>query len=307
MKKESRNSTIPYPGWLYHPAGRPPATQLFDHHVHTRYSACCHERYDLREIARAHDRLGFPYSCVSDHVHSGADGAFVAEHQRVRNDLAAGGFGKPIFIGIEASIMDFGGHLELDSVNGEPDYLLCSDHWIGDTGITMDDLPGSAKLVRTMHEDDYGALKAMYNNVATMYVNAITRNKVDILAHPFDTFMRIANFDQYLLDVFGRVCEACQDNRVAIEINNQSVKRQLDLFSRVEPLHADCLPAPEFYTQLFEIAVGYDVRFSTGSDAHVAKEIGDLNRSRQFIEQLGIPQGRIFSLRGRAGTPSGDR
>ncbi len=281
--------------------------QLFDHHVHTRYSACCHERYDLREIARAHDRLGFPYSCVSDHVHSDADGAFVAEHQRVRNDLAAGGFGKPIFIGIEASIMDVGGHLALDSVNGEPDYVLCSDHWIGDMGISMDDLQGSARVVKAMHEKDPQALKSLYGDVASMYANAVTRNKVDILAHPFDTFMRIGNFDQHLLDVFGRVCEACQDRRMAIEINNQSVKRQLDLFSRVEPLHADCLPAPDFYTRLFKVAVGYDLQFSTGSDAHVAKEIGDLNRSRQFIEQLGIPQGRIFSLLDRTSTPPGDR
>jgi histidinol phosphatase-like PHP family hydrolase len=270
---------------------------LFDHHVHTRYSACCHERYTLREIARTHDKLGFPYSCVSDHVHSGADGAFVAEHQRVRNDLAAGGFKKPIFIGIEASIMDFEGHLALDSVNGKLDYVLCSDHWIGDSGITMDDLQRSAGLVKAMHEKDPQGLKRLYGDVANMYANAITRNEVDILAHPFDTFMRIANFDQHLLDVFGCVCEACQGTSVAIEINNQSVKRQLDLFSRAEQLHADCLPAPEFYTRLFKIAVGYDVQFSTGSDAHVVKEIGDLNRSRQFIEQLGIPERRIFSLR----------
>jgi histidinol phosphatase-like PHP family hydrolase len=272
--------------------------QLFDHHVHTRYSACCHERYDLREIARAHARLGFSYSCVSDHVHTSTDGAFVTEHQRVRNDLVAGGYAIPIFIGIEASIVDVDGHLVLDSVDGKPDYVLCSDHWIADTGVTMDNLERSAKLVKTLHESKPQALKNMYNDVATMYVNAITRNPVDILAHPFDTFMRIANFDQHLLDVFGRVCEACQEKGVAIEINNQAVKRQMELFSLVETLHADCLGAPEFYTRLFKTAMEYEVQFSTGSDAHVVKEIGDLTRSRQFIEQLGIPQGRIFSLKG---------
>ncbi len=270
--------------------------QLFDHHVHTRYSACCHERYDLRAIAKAHDRLGFPYSCVSDHVHVAVDGAFVAEHQRVRADLAAGGFDKPVFIGIEASIVDVEGHLALDGVNGAPDYVLCSDHWIGDTGITMGDLQAGAKLVRAMHDGDPQRLKALYGDVVGMYVNAITRNEVDILAHPFDTFMRVSNFDKGLLDVFGCVCEACQAKGVAIEINNQSVKRQMDVFSRTRPLHADCLPAPEFYTRLFKVAAGYDVQFSTGSDAHVAKEIGDLRRSSQFIEKLGISQGRIYSL-----------
>ncbi|MEX2682790.1 MAG: hypothetical protein Q6373_014465 [Candidatus Sigynarchaeota archaeon] len=273
--------------------------QLFDHHVHTRYSVCCHERYDLRTIAKAHDRLGFPYSCVSDHVHGSADGAFVAEHQRVRAELAAGGFSKPVYIGIEASIVDIDGHLALGGVNGKPDYVLCSDHWIGDTGITMDDLQGSARLVKKLHDVDPRALKSLYNDVARMYVNAITRNKVDILAHPFDTFMRVSNFDPGLIDVFGRVCEACQAKQVAIEINNQSVKRQVDVFSRVQPLHVDCLPAMEFYARLFKVALGHDVLFSTGSDAHVASDIGDLDRSRKFIEQLGIPQGRIFSLDNR--------
>nr|MDO8087079.1 PHP domain-containing protein [Candidatus Sigynarchaeum springense] len=278
--------------------------QLFDHHVHTRYSACCHERYDLRAIATTHDRLGFPYSCVSDHVHGGADGAFVAEHQRVRAELAAGGFAKPVYIGIEASIVDLEGHLALGGVNGKPDYVLCADHWIGDTGITMDDLQGGARLVRKMHGTDPQALKALYGDVAGMYVNAITRNDVDILAHPFDTFMRVSDFDKALIEVFGRVCEACQARRVAIEINNQSVKRAVDVFSRVEPLHADCLPALEFYTRLFKVALGHDVLFSTGSDAHVASDIGDLGRSRRFIEQLGIPQGRVFLLDNRPG-PNG--
>lgn len=278
------------------PVGRFPAMRLFDHHVHTRYSACCHERYTLREIARAHDQLGFPYTCVSDHVHGEADGAFMAEHQRVRGDLAAVGYQKPIYIGIEASIVDLEGHFQLDGVNATPDYVLCSDHWIGETGITMDDLQGSAKLVKSMHDKDPQGLKALYGNVANIYVNAITRNKVDILAHPFDTFMRIANFDQQLLDVFGRACEACQERRVAIEINNQSVKRLVDLFSRVTPIHEDCMPARDFYTRLFKIAMNFDVQFSTGSDAHVVHEIGDLNHSCRFIDQLGIPQRRIFSI-----------
>ncbi|MBN2151555.1 MAG: hypothetical protein JW839_08920 [Candidatus Lokiarchaeota archaeon] len=273
--------------------------QLFDHHVHTRYSACCHERYDLREIAMAHDRLGFPYSCVSDHVHSGRDGGFVAEHQRVRAGLAAGGFEKPVLVGVEASIVDFEGHLPLGGVEGQPDFVLCSDHWIGDTGITMSDLQGSARRVRAMHDADPHALKALYADVARMYVKAITRHDVDVLAHPFDTFMRASNFDKALLDAFGPVCEACQAAGVAVEVNNQSVKRQMELFSRTRPLHADCLPAPEFYTRLFKVAAGYDVLFSTGSDAHVARDIGDLRRSRQFIEALGIPERRFLSFDGR--------
>ena len=274
--------------------------QLHDNHVHTKYSACCHENYDLRKIARVHEEKGFAYACVSDHVHSDTDGDFMTEHARVRNDLIAGGFPLPIFLGIEASIVDIEGHLPLDSVAGTPDFVMCSDHWIPTTRITMDDLTGSARIVKDMHDRDPRKLRALYGDVASMYVNAMSCNKIDILAHPFDTFMRIGNFDKQLLEVFGTVCEACQANGVAIEINNKAVERQFELLTNIEPLHDDCLPAAEFYTRLMEIPLNYDVLFSTGSDAHVVLDIGVLDHAAQFIERMHIPERKIFSLASRA-------
>jgi histidinol phosphatase-like PHP family hydrolase len=274
--------------------------QLHDTHVHTRYSACCHENYDLRKIARIHEVKGFSYACVSDHVHDDNDGAFMTEHARVRNDLLAGGFPLPIFIGIEASIVDIEGHLPLSSVARTPDYIMCSYHWIPATKITMDDLPSSARIVKAMHDHDPSGLRALYVDVASMYVNAMACNKIDILAHPFDTFMRIENFDQQLLDVFGTVCEACQAHGVAIEINNKAVERQLELFTHNEPLHDDCLPAAEFYTRLMKIPLDYDVQFSTGSDAHVVHDIGVLDHAASFMESLNIPERKLFSQASRA-------
>jgi len=270
--------------------------QLNDHHVHTRFSACCHERYDLHQIAKILDAKGFPYACVLDHVHQGTDGDFLAEHARVRNDLLAGGYPKPIFIGIEASIVDNGGHLVLNSVNAAPDYIVCSDHWIPGTLITMDNLQGSAFRVKEMHAKEPQKLQALYKDVASMYVNAIGINKIEILAHPFDTFMRIGNHDKHLLDVFGPVCEACQVRGVAIEINDKSVQRQLFPAKQRKPLHDDCMQPAAFYTALVKIAMNYDLLFSTGSDAHVVNDIGDLAHSRAFIEQLGIPDRKIFTL-----------
>ncbi|HME51176.1 MAG TPA: hypothetical protein VKM55_03080 [Candidatus Lokiarchaeia archaeon] len=273
---------------------------LHDNHVHTKYSACCHEHYDLREIARIHESKGFSYTCVSDHVHSDTDGAFLTEHARARQDLTADGFALPIFLGIEASIVNFDGHLPLDSVAGTPDYIMCSDHWIPSTRITMDDLPGSARIVKEMHDNDPGQLRILYENVASMYVNAMSSNKIDILAHPFDTFMRIGNFDGQLLDYFGVVCEICQEKGVAVEINNKTVERQFDLFTNNEPLHDDCLPPAEFYMRLMKIPLDYDVAFSTGSDAHVVRDIGVLDHAANFIEQLKIPEQKIFSLASHA-------
>lgn len=274
--------------------------QLHDNHVHTRYSSCCHEQYDLRDIARIHEDKGFSYTCVSDHIHLATDGAFLTEHARIRDELVAGGFTLPIFLGIEASIVDFEGHLPLDGLVETPDYVLCSDHWIGSTGITMDDLPGSARIVKELHDRDPGKLRSLYKNVASMYINAISSNNVDILAHPFDTFMRIENFDKQLLDFFGMVCEICQERGVAIEINNKTIERQLDLFKNAKPLHEDCLPSEDFYTRLMKIPLKYDILFSTGSDAHVVQDIGMLDNAAKFIERLKIPQRKIYSLASRS-------
>ncbi len=271
-----------------------------DHHLHTKHSRCCHEDYDLEAVARLLESKGFDYACVTDHVHFQADGRFVHEHVAMRDQLVKHGFPLWIYIGIEASIIDMDGHLPLDTVGtvGTPllDFLVAGDHWIPGTSITMDDLPAGRQQLARMHESDSSKLAALYKDIATMYARAVSRNDISVLVHPFDTLLRMTDFDVAILEAFEPVCEACQDRGVAIELNSAAARRYFKVYDKIEPLHQDCIPPGEFYVALLKVAARYDVTFSACSDAHATRDVGELEDAIKLASLAGIGASRIWRL-----------
>ena len=192
--------------------------------------------------------------------------------------------------------MDFDGHLARPGSINQPDGpLLFADHWIPNTAISMDDLPGSSEVIKDMHERSPSKLGALYRDVANMYTQVMARNgAVSVLAHPFDTFLRATNFDGALIDVFEPVCEACQHHGVAVELNEKCLERYYKIYAKVSPLHDDCLPPGDFYDALLRVASRFDLRFSAGSDAHSVRDVGCIDRVRSHIASLGINNERMF-------------
>lgn len=268
-----------------------------DHHVHTRHSLCVHETYELETIVATHERLGFAHACVTDHVHRDGEGGFVADHVARRDALRRGGSTFPVYIGLELSLVDLDGRVATVAPGPALDGpLLFADHWIPGTTITMDDLPGSSARLKAMHGDDPGALATLYRDVAAMYVKAMERDPgLAVLAHPFDTFLRAGNFDGRLLDTFEAVCDACQQHRVAIELNEKALERYHDTYKNLAPLHEDCMQSGAFYDALLRVACKFDVLFSVGSDAHVTRDIGKIDRARASMASLGIGPARLLA------------
>ena len=74
-----------------------------------------------------------------------------------------------------------------------------------------------------------------------MYINAMDRNHVDVLVHPFDTVVRMGDFDPALIELFGDVCDAAAARGVAIEINNKAIQRYVDRSPPVAAAHEGCI------------------------------------------------------------------
>jgi histidinol phosphatase-like PHP family hydrolase len=250
----------------------------------------------LADIARIQEKKGRPYACVTDHVHADGDDAFLPLHVAVRDALRDDGCALPIFIGIEASIIDRDGHFPVMISGVCPDLVLAGEHWIPGTDITMDDTASGAAILAEMHRDDRARLESMYATVAGMYEKAMTRNHVDVVVHPFDTVFRMGDFDPAIFDLFGDVCDAAVARGVAIEINNKAVQRYVDHSPAVAPVHEGCMDSAAFYRELYSVALDRGVSFSFGSDAHVVQDIGDITSAERFARSQCIPESRILRL-----------
>jgi histidinol phosphatase-like PHP family hydrolase len=233
---------------------------------------------------------------VTDHVHANGDDEFLSLHVAEREALRDEGCEIPVFIGIEASIVDIDGHFP-EMVSGvQPELVLAGEHWIPGTRITMDDMAGSAAIIAEMNRDNRAGLESIYAAVAGMYGHAMARNHIDVLVHPFDTVVRIGDFDLAIIDLFSEVCDACVAHGVAVEINNKAVQRYIDRSPAVMPVHDDCIDSAAFYRELYSIALDRGVQFSFASDAHVVQDIGDITSAERFARSLGISTSRILRL-----------
>ncbi|MBD3188423.1 hypothetical protein GF325_16445 [Candidatus Bathyarchaeota archaeon] len=271
--------------------------QVLDNHLHTRVSHCCHQNYGLQEVVDKLSLEGLPYACTTDHVHNPGDGTFLPDQLSEREMLMGRGSSIPVFIGIEASIISRDGRMPLDGLPTMPDFVIAGDHWIPGSGISMADLPGGFKLVGTMHDREPQQLDSIYDTVVCMYCQAIRNEHVVVLVHPFDTFQRIGNSDKRLLDKLETVCDACQDTGTALEINNASARRCVELHHGLPLAHEDCMAPTTFFEEMYRIAARYDITFSTCSDAHEVHLAGNTSLALNVARKSGINESRFLDLR----------
>ncbi|HMF30545.1 MAG TPA: hypothetical protein VKK79_03985 [Candidatus Lokiarchaeia archaeon] len=266
-----------------------------DHHIHTWYSRCCPDIYDLRGILMQLGPQNVPYYCVSDHVHWDDDDAYFSHHLDVARELVAEGLDRPLFLGAELTMTDIHGRLpHLSVAHNHLSYCLVGDHYIPGTKISMDDIKGSQAILQSLLSQP--ELSELFETVTQMYVECVDQNHPQILAHPFSTFLRCQFPHFALLERFEVVCEACQGAGTAIEINNSEIQRHV--LHPKPPIcnHPDLLEAPEFYRRLIGILKNYDVLFSVGSDAHRFTEIGHIDDAMVEVARAGLPAKRMLNF-----------
>jgi len=173
-------------------------------HNHSTYSDGAGTLYEMAEAAHT---MGFSYFGICDHSQSLriADGLSPDEVQeqhkeirRLNNDLAAKDIDFRVFAGIESDILRDGSLDYEDEVLETFDFVVASVH----TGFNMDEEEATKRVVQAVR-------------------NPYTR----ILGHP--TGRLLLSREGYPLD-HERVIEACAEHGVAIELNANPYRLDLD-------------------------------------------------------------------------------
>lgn len=245
--------------------------ELFaDYHTHTVYS---HGKGTVAENVAAAAQRGLKIIAISDHGpnHLGGFGikdCAVLKKIRCELDRACAVFTQVQgLVGIEANIISVRGDLDLPPERAHlVDLILANIHSLV--------LPNSLKDAAAIWGSHY--LKRVWpplsrrsvtvNTEAT--VNAMARNKIDILTHPGLKFA---------VD-YRVVAQACAHYGTAFEIN--SSKAYL---------------TPE----IIELAALQGASFVIASDAHSPGRVGDFARGLKLAEEAGLTPSQVLNARRR--------
>lgn len=266
-----------------------------DHHIHTKYSACCRQEYDLADIISIQSKKGMKYMCVSDHIHEDKDDGGIPEHYKVLRNNPELVQNKKIFIGAELTIRTLEGDVPLlcKERKEKPQFLLGGCHTIPQFNLHMWAINDSINIMREYSENQ---LLKLFNSYQKMIIGACRKRNFDVLIHPLEFFIRCDLFDSRILDLFIDIAGTCRKNNIAIELNNASINRCLFPSSKYAPFNRHCIQPANFFREMIAIACNENVLFSPGSDAHHLENIGNLNAVNSILSEFGIKEDQIFFL-----------
>ncbi len=268
-----------------------------DHHVHSKYSRCNHEDYDLTQIVAHLKKRGAPYYCVSDHIHWDDDDQYFPHHLKAAQSLVKKGLDRPLFLGAEMTIIDAEGHLpRLAQSAGKLNYFMAGDHYIPGTEITMDDLLGSKRILLALVKDSPSDLQDIFATMKRMYLGCIHGCKPQVLVHPYSTFLRCDFTHAALLEDWEVVCEACQETQTAVELNLSQI--EMCLVHPAPPLceHPDIPTLPKFYENLLRILAKHDLPYSLGSDAHTLPDVGNVTLPWEIVQKFHLSPAKCLNF-----------
>ena len=266
-----------------------------DNHVHSKYSECCHENYDLETIIRIQSENGMKYACVTDHIHTDADTGGLSEHFRYLKANPVTVEKIKVYIGAELTFTDHEGNVPLPFLESgeQPDFLTGGCHSIPGYDVSMGDIEKARLKLKCMTDKEFIDFTDVHRR---MVKGAVEKGLINILAHPFDLFFRCGIYDSRLLDNFQSIARICRKNDIAVEINNASAGRCISTPENHTEYNKYCIRPADFYLKMINIAVEENVIFSTGSDAHVEISIGRMEYCEEIIKKTGIDHSKLFYL-----------
>ncbi len=266
-----------------------------DHHVHSRYSECCHEDYNLENIIKKQTENGLRYICVTDHIHCMEETGGLAEHFGYLQDNPGIAERNTVFIGAELTIAGNKGNFPLSFLKSgeQPDFLIGGCHSIREYRIGMGDINSARLLLVSMNDNDFLNFTDVHYQ---MLKGAVQKGIINILAHPYDLFFRCGIFDSRLLGKFQKIARICRKNDIAVEINNASARRCLSPEGKQKRYNKYSIESADFYMKMIKIAADEGVFFSTGSDAHDEMSIGNMEYAAKVIEKAETDRSQLFYL-----------
>ncbi|UCE27007.1 MAG: hypothetical protein JSW52_11770 [Candidatus Coatesbacteria bacterium] len=230
--------------------------ELPDLHVHSTHSD---GEMTVAEIARLARKRGVT-AAIADHL---------SPYHMLYDDDA--------FDAYERDVQRHGLYLSAEYCIGEtipvtPDRLDRLDFLTGGLHAAPD---GTGEKVFFWSDKDVTDANAFVENYFNRIRETFENEPIDVLAHPTYLPLRLmGHYDEtWTEDRVRRLAELAVEHGVALEISGRW---------RV--------PRP----QALEICLGAGATFSTGSDAHHASNLFDLEYPYLVIDELGIPEDRLF-------------
>ena len=244
-----------------------------DYHTHTIYSRGKirpHGKSSVEENAAAAEAAGLKLLGISDHGpgHIGY-GLDMKKLPQIREEIEAARKAHPgleIRLSVEANIINPSGRLDVSPLEQELfDYVIAGYHY----GI-FGEKPFKASMV---HAGGYwygatgrSSKRAMVFNT-DLVLAALEKNSLLILTHPGDK----AAFD------IGKIAAACEKCGTWMEINAHH---------------------PALTVEGIRTAMEYDVKFVLSSDAHIAKNVGNVDAALARAREAGLELSRIVNYTG---------
>jgi putative hydrolase len=236
-----------------------------DLHTHTVYSDGVST---VEDNVAAAEKRGLKQLAITDHGHGKWFGTGMKPKNydiiKAQIEKSAAEHKLQVLFGVEANITGTGGQMDiLPKELGEFDIVLCGVH----------------RLVKAHRFLDYFTFfipnwfwalirftpkKRIAKNTQTV-INAVEKNNIDILTHP----------NRYFKTNVLEVARACVRRGTVMELNAKKISfRPID-FERMTELGA---------------------KFVIGSDAHIAKNVGRVNRVTEFLKLCDYPADAILNL-----------
>ena len=214
-----------------------------DSHTHTLASA--HAYSTILENAQAAAKQDLELLCITDHAPALPDSPD-RFHFMNYNVLDRELFGVQMLYGVELNILDREGNIDLpEDLLKRQDIVIASYHTVC--------TPAGSKA-----ENTRAYLKAMENPY------------VQIIGHPEDGYIPV-DFEELVL--------AAKENKVLLEVNNNSLKNAYFRLNTRENL-----------MEILGLCEKHGVEISTGTDAHFATAVGYFDKVTDLLEEIHFPE-----------------
>ena len=239
-----------------------------DYHIHSTYSKNNHGKSTIEEIVQKSVEIGLEEIAITDHGPKHfLYGIEKKNIQKAKNEIIEMRKKYPqikILFGIEANILNYDGGIDVnDDLFKLCDIVLCGYH-IGTRFSSLNDL-WNFYVMNFLGKYNKKLKEKQIEKNTNAVVNALNKNKINILAHPGDKIP--VNID--------KVAYAAQKNNTILEISN----------------HHKHLNAEEI-----KIAAKYDVKFAINSDSHIKDSIGGYENGLKAAKEAGLDLNRIINL-----------
>ncbi|MHA1341262.1 MAG: PHP domain-containing protein [Promethearchaeota archaeon] len=289
--------------------------RFFDLHVHTKYSSCCKQDYNLIDAYyKARDR-GYAGIGISDHCNykSYRKPAFFLREQK--DLINKNKLNDKILLGLEISIINHKGDL---GVNLE--YLKMLDFYIISEHCHLSKPFSEFFRIKNKFKNwiqNYGSKKiekihGFIDYMGELMINAIKRNPKTILAHIWRFIRNRGFYTSYTYSLTEKIMESLQENEVALEIHSSmahllmlSKQESEEIYEKITnnvhfSLKEDIIPPKEYIEEIFKISKKYDIFYSFGSDAHRIEDIGKIGKIKDakslpnLLKIIGISERKII-------------